>query len=238
MEEMKNIVIQTLETRGVLGQIRAKLRSSVFKIVDEQDQRATNPSGCGLKWENPLLYKIKETNVGGVISELIREFMEYLKMDYSLSVFIPECSISPERLKKDEIMAKLGMNINMFNSEIPIMFFIIHYFIESIQSDPQRVYESLNKIAHSDAEKYSDDTIIRNLCNYQANAYNEGEDQMTQKMNINEERKYNEAYEDEIGAKEKEMPRKKNKIENEFEKLDSEGMNRNRRSYEFEDVIF
>jgi hypothetical protein len=131
-------------------------------------------------------------------------------------------------------MAKLGMNINMFNSDIPLMFFIIHYFIESIQSDPQRVYESLNKIAHSDVEKYSDDTIIRNLCNYQANAYNEGEDQMTQKMNIQEEKKYSEAYDEEI--KEKEIPRKKNKIENDFEKLDSDDMNRNRRSYEFEDV--
>ena len=91
MEEMKNLVIQTLETRGVLGQIRAKLRSSVFKIVEEQDSRSNIQMGCGMKWENSLLYKIKETNLGGVIAELIREFMEYLKMDYSLSVFICCC---------------------------------------------------------------------------------------------------------------------------------------------------
>ena len=44
---MKNLIIQSLETKGVLGQIRAQLRSSVFKIVDEQDQQFN--FGCGLK---------------------------------------------------------------------------------------------------------------------------------------------------------------------------------------------
>ena len=144
MEEMKNLVIQTLETRGVLGQIRAKLRSSVFKIVDDKDQRGNPPQGCGLKWENPLLYKIRDTNVGGLISELIREFMEHLKMDYSLSVFIPECSISPERLKREEILARIGLNANHFNSDLPIIYFLIFFFIESIQTHPERIYESFN----------------------------------------------------------------------------------------------
>jgi lisH domain-containing protein FOPNL len=188
MEEMKNLVIQTLETRGVLGQIRAKLRSSVFKIVDEQDQKSNIQMGCGLKWENHLLYKIKDTNVGGVISELIREFMEFLKMDYSLSVFIPECSISPERLKKDEILAKLGLSINNFNPNVPMLFFILHYFIDSIQSNPEKVYESLNKIAKTDIEKYSDENIMKNLYNYQANQFQE-EDLQNQndRFNTNDE---------------------------------------------------
>ena len=39
MEDMKNLIIQSLETKGVLGQIRANLRSAVFKMVNEQDQQ-------------------------------------------------------------------------------------------------------------------------------------------------------------------------------------------------------
>jgi FGFR1 oncogene partner len=140
MEEMKNLVIQSLETKGVLGQIRAKLRSSVFRIVDEQDQRFN--MGCGLKWENTLLYKISDTKTGTLIAELVREFMEYFKMDYSLSVFIPECSISPERLKKDEMFAKLGLKNNSFNTEMPLIYFIVYYFIESLIINPEKVYES------------------------------------------------------------------------------------------------
>lgn len=137
---MKNLVIQSLETRGVLGQIRAKLRSSVFKIVDEQDQRFN--FGCGLKWENQLLYKISDMKMGTLIAELTREFMEHFKMDYSLSVFIPECSISPERLKREELLAKLGLKANMMqnNNDSPFIYFILFYFIQSVISQPDTVY--------------------------------------------------------------------------------------------------
>jgi hypothetical protein len=146
MEEMKNLVIQTLETKGVLGQIRAKLRASVFKIVDDQDNKVGNQSaGCGLKWENENLYRIKETNIGGLTAEMMREYMEYFKMDYSLSVFIPECSISPERLKREEILARLGMNVNV-NTELPFIYFIIYYFMESLQSSPEKVFQCLNSV--------------------------------------------------------------------------------------------
>ena len=34
MDELKNLVIQSLETNGVLGQVRAQLRSCVFKVID------------------------------------------------------------------------------------------------------------------------------------------------------------------------------------------------------------
>jgi hypothetical protein len=35
LNELKNLVIQTLEANGQLSNIRAQIRSSVFKIVDE-----------------------------------------------------------------------------------------------------------------------------------------------------------------------------------------------------------
>lgn len=235
MEEMKNLVIQTLETRGVLGQIRAKLRSSVFKIVDDQDQKSNPPMGCGLKWENPLLYKIRDTNSGGLIAELIREFMEHLKMDYSLSVFIPECSISPERLKRDEMLARLGVNPNNFRTDLPIIYFIIFYFVESLQSQPERVYQSLNNMGE-DMEKISDDIIMRNLYNYQANM-NDPDEQLNNNDRINvqmEERKVTEERENE--ALQQQQPQnKKKQNNNEFEKINQDELQM-RRSYEYEEV--
>jgi hypothetical protein len=141
MEEMKNYVIQSLETKGLLGQIRAQLRSSVFKIVDDQDQKYN--MGCGLKWENPLLYQISETKGGTLHAELIREFMEFYRMDYSLSTFIPECSISPERLKKEELFAKLGVKAS--STEMPLMNMITLFFLESVIKEPERVAEFMRR---------------------------------------------------------------------------------------------
>jgi lisH domain-containing protein FOPNL len=239
MEDMKNFVIQSLETRGVLGQIRAKLRSSVFKIVDEQDQRFN--MGCGLKWENQLLYKITDTKVGTLIAELMREFMEFLKMDYSLSVFIPECSISPERLKRDEILAKLGLKISGLSAETPLIYYILYYFMESALTQPEKVTESLYNL-NNEVERQSDEIIennLRNYYNYQNNI-NDGEEGKNahsndqQHNNIQEERKVSD-FEEEHQTKPATQNIKKQNVE--FERIDPNEINQSssRRSYEYED---
>lgn len=33
MEELKSVVMKTLESQGILGEIRAKLRTNVFKVL-------------------------------------------------------------------------------------------------------------------------------------------------------------------------------------------------------------
>ncbi len=163
---MKNLIIQSLETKGVLGQIRAQLRSSVFKIVDEQDQQFN--FGCGLKWENPTLYKILETRIGTLLAEIIRDFMEYFRMDYSLSIFIPECGISPERLKKEEILGKIGLGKNeqiLSKLQLPLLYYIMHFFIQNVKENPIKVLETILNV-QDDLEKKSDEIIDNNLGEY------------------------------------------------------------------------
>ena len=172
MEEMKELIIQSLETKGVLGQIRAHLRSAVFKVVDEQDQQFN--TGCGLKWENKTLYKILETKIGTLLAEIIREFMEYFRMDYSLSIFIPECGISPERLNKKEILGKLGIMSNPSNDKftaglhLPLLYYIINYFISELKANPDKVIESIKK-SQNDIESKTDEIIEGNLSEFSKN---------------------------------------------------------------------
>ena len=169
MEEMKELIIQSLETKGVLGQIRAHLRSAVFKVVDEQDQQFN--TGCGLKWENKTLYKILETKIGTLLAEIIREFMEYFRMDYSLSIFIPECGISPERLNRKEILGKLGIVPNPQNDKftaglhLPLLYYIINYFISELKENPNKVIDSIKKY-QNDIEAKSDELIENNITEY------------------------------------------------------------------------
>ena len=169
MEEMKELIIQSLETKGVLGQIRAHLRSAVFKVVDEQDQQFN--TGCGLKWENKTLYKILETKIGTLLAEIIREFMEYFRMDYSLSIFIPECGISPERLNRKEILGKLGIMNNPQNDKftaglhLPLLYYIINYFISELKDNPNKVIDSIKKY-QNDIEAKSDELIENNMTEY------------------------------------------------------------------------
>ena len=169
---MKELIIQSLETKGVLGQIRAHLRSAVFKVVDEQDQQFN--TGCGLKWENKTLYKILETKIGTLLAEIIREFMEYFRMDYSLSIFIPECGISPERLNRKEILGKIGIMSNPQNDKftaglhLPLLYYIINYFISELRENPNKVIDSIKK-SQNDLESKTDEIIEHNLSEFAKN---------------------------------------------------------------------
>lgn len=62
-------VRETLESRGVLGQLKARIRAEVFSALD--DQQEPRPA---LSHENLL------------INELIREYLEFNKYRYTASV--------------------------------------------------------------------------------------------------------------------------------------------------------
>lgn len=220
---MKNLVIQSLETRGVLGQIRAKIRSSVFKIVDEQEQKSN--MGCGLKWENPSLYKISETKCGLLLAELMREFMECFKMDYSLSVFIPECSISPEKLKRDEIFYKMGLKLNLMNffGDVPILNFVIYYFLESLANNPEKVYASFSNVNSENIEKMTDELIEKNLKALFALRENMNNDENL--MNLNNDYDPNVMNIDDINKNLADITEKNNEYNRTAENKDKENYN-------------
>ncbi|XP_028634245.1 lisH domain-containing protein FOPNL isoform X2 [Grammomys surdaster] len=69
--ELKAVLKDTLEKRGVLGHLKARIRAEVFNALD--DDREPRPS---LSHENLL------------INELIREYLEFNKYKYTASVLI------------------------------------------------------------------------------------------------------------------------------------------------------
>ncbi|XP_068711581.1 centrosomal protein 20-like isoform X1 [Montipora foliosa] len=71
VDELKGVLKETLENRGVLGQIRARVRAEVFGALDDQSE--PRPS---LSNENLL------------INELIREYLSFNKYKYTESVLL------------------------------------------------------------------------------------------------------------------------------------------------------
>ena len=108
MDELKNLVIQTLETNGILGQLRAQLRSCVFKVIDNQDQVEKGQSS--FHWENPQAKKIMQSASGVVCAELIREFLEFYRLDYSLQIYLPEVNLNHQSaMSKEELTRRSGL---------------------------------------------------------------------------------------------------------------------------------
>eukprot|EP00826_Nyctotherus_ovalis_P013876 TRINITY_DN13812_c0_g1_i2.p1 TRINITY_DN13812_c0_g1~~TRINITY_DN13812_c0_g1_i2.p1 ORF type:complete len:221 (-),score=61.41 TRINITY_DN13812_c0_g1_i2:100-762(-) len=107
MDELKNLVLQTLEAKGVLGPIRAKLRTCVFKVVEQED---ANLRETGSYLENPLAARLTESEEGLICAEIIRDFLEFYKMDYTLQIFGPECNLPAQNNVKDKLPQLLGVN--------------------------------------------------------------------------------------------------------------------------------
>ena len=64
INDLKNLVLQSLDAHGVLGQIRAQLRSSVFKIIESQESQSKANSSSQFFWQNEQLKKLGEDQNG------------------------------------------------------------------------------------------------------------------------------------------------------------------------------
>jgi hypothetical protein len=58
------------------------------KIIEDQESR--DGKSPAFFWENPLCQKIHKTPEGPVALELMHEFMEFYRMDYTCNVFVHE----------------------------------------------------------------------------------------------------------------------------------------------------
>ncbi|XP_057338062.1 bromodomain-containing protein DDB_G0270170-like isoform X2 [Microplitis mediator] len=105
--ELRDLVVQTLENNGVLAKVRAELRASVFLALEEQES-VVNPE--------PLLNKTVKQYLGNsegkLLFSLVREFLEYFGLDYTISVYDPETYIGKEYnyMGRNKLCEKLGIN--------------------------------------------------------------------------------------------------------------------------------
>jgi FGFR1 oncogene partner len=129
MDELKNMVIQTLETNGILGQLRAQLRSCVFKVIDNQDQ-VEKGKGSGFHWENKNARQMISSPSGVLCAELFKDFLEFYKLDYTLSIFLPEANLNNVQAStKEELSKKFGL------SEIPSTKPVMMQLLENLLSN-------------------------------------------------------------------------------------------------------
>ena len=109
INELKNVLKDTLEEKGVLSQVRAKIRAEIFNALN--DKPVTVPS---LPSENMI------------INELIRDYMTFNNYHHALSVFIPE-SGQPKKspYSRSTIAKKLKITEDQNTRELPLLYSLI-----------------------------------------------------------------------------------------------------------------
>lgn len=106
IDDLKDVLKQTLEDRGVLSEIRAKIRSEIFNTLNDKPKS-----------------KPELSNENLIINELIREYLIFNNYTHALSVFVPETG-QPERPPFDRayLAKKLKILEDKQSRELPLLY--------------------------------------------------------------------------------------------------------------------
>lgn len=112
--ELKCAVRETLESRGVLGQLKARIRAEVFSALEDQPQ--PRPP---LSHENLL------------INELIREYLEFNKYKFSASVLTAESGQPEGPLDRPFLANELNVAEDASSKSVPLLYGLVSHFVNS-----------------------------------------------------------------------------------------------------------
>ncbi|XP_051986703.1 lisH domain-containing protein FOPNL [Xyrauchen texanus] len=121
--ELKRALRETLEARGVLGQLKARIRAEVFSALD--DQTAPRPP---LSHENLL------------INELIREYLEFNKYRYTASVLTAESSQPEVPLDRQFMANELNVAEDASAKAVPLLYGLLHHFLSSKEENKGKLF--------------------------------------------------------------------------------------------------
>mmetsp|Transcript_77291 Transcript_77291/g.145745 ORF Transcript_77291/g.145745 Transcript_77291/m.145745 type:complete len:609 (-) Transcript_77291:84-1910(-) len=102
--ELKAVVTKSLETSGVLSQIRAQLRASVYQAIHERGKPPGSQLLDGLS--------------AALCAELIAEFFEFHGFQHSLRVFQTEAQLTLARRGRSDVAADAGLRAVMVGCSI------------------------------------------------------------------------------------------------------------------------
>ena len=132
MEDLKELIIQTLDAQGVLDKIRAQLRLQVFKAVQNDEGKMQN--------ENSKPVKMAQSQDGLIGVGLLRDFLECYKMKYSLNVLVPEFHLP----QVQDVRAFLAKELKfMPEPGEPFLTYMLKFLLKDSEgtSDPKRKEE-------------------------------------------------------------------------------------------------
>ena len=135
INELKEVLKETLEERGVLNEIRAKVRAEIFNSLNEQPK------------ENQKQKQLSNENM--LINELIREYLIFNNYNNTLSVFLPESSqpVKPP-FDRSYISKKLKVLEDKNSRELPLLYGLAFGLKKMVPSNEDYEEKPVGKSVH------------------------------------------------------------------------------------------
>ena len=117
-----------------MGTLRAQLRSRVFKAIEKNAEPAAKQA-AGFQWQNPAAQKVHESEESRLIAHMVKEYLDFYRMEYTLSVYTPEAALQNEQAQsREELAKKAGIKGN--SGQEPLLVQMLKQLKLSSQQQP------------------------------------------------------------------------------------------------------
>ena len=141
VDDLKTLLKDTLDSRGVLNQVRARIRAEIFSALDDQSD---------LK---PIL-----SNENLLINELIREYLEFNNYKFTSSVLLAEAGQPKDPVDRKFLLAELNIKETHHKNNTPLLYGLVYDLKQ--KSVTERSVESLSKSPKSTLVKANQETSV------------------------------------------------------------------------------
>lgn len=125
IDDLKNVLKETLDNRGALNQIRARIRAEVFSALDDQTDM------------KPVL-----SNENMFINELIREYLEFNKYKYTSTVLTAESGQPKDPIDREFLSSELGIRESSKSKQLPILYGLVSHFLDGRHKENKAIRSS------------------------------------------------------------------------------------------------
>jgi hypothetical protein len=110
---LKRDVLEELNKTGYMDQMKAQLRARVIEAMEAKKKKQYGAASKYMRQSeisNPITKKVVGHEDGLLCAEIMREFMQFYKMNLSMKIFVPEMSLSEDFPKsRTEMERELGL---------------------------------------------------------------------------------------------------------------------------------
>lgn len=111
--ELKEVIKDTLENKGTLGQIKARIRAEVFNALNDDSE------------SKPQL-----SNENLIINELIREYLDFNKYKYTSSVLVAESGQPNVPLDRGFLSRELNIREDRNSTSVPLLYGLVSTYLK------------------------------------------------------------------------------------------------------------
>jgi len=129
-QEAKSIVLEEMEKMGLMSKIKSQIKMNVLKILEKQKQSVKQ--NLEFDYITPLHKQNKNKEIL-LAYHVIKEFMQFYELEYTLPIFENESNIR-EDLKRETLLSELSLKNNPVNENKPVLVQLINSYLHDVNN--------------------------------------------------------------------------------------------------------